>query len=109
MILMVNPTYNSFCALSERHYKETELEVIKKSVREDGTEIVVYQFQNGFGASVIRGAYSFGGNEGYWELCEIFKIGDKWTFKSDNLSAPVGWLNWEQVENIIDTIRKRKK
>ena len=31
----------------------------------------VFQFENGFGASVIRGLYTYGGRQGLWELAVL--------------------------------------
>ena len=36
----------------------------------------LYRFENGYGASVIRSYYSYGGNEGLWELAMIKWIDD---------------------------------
>ena len=37
----------------------------------------LYRFENGYGASVIKNMFSYGGNEGLWELAVIeFEDGD---------------------------------
>ena len=36
----------------------------------------LYRFENGYGASVIRSYYSYGGNKGLWELAMIKWIDD---------------------------------
>lgn len=36
----------------------------------------LYRFENGYGASVIRNKYSYGGDEGLWELAMLIWHGD---------------------------------
>ena len=35
-----------------------------------------YQFANGYGASVVRHMYSYGGNDGLWELAVTDRAGN---------------------------------
>jgi hypothetical protein len=39
-------------------------------------ERFVFTFENGRGASVVRGEYTYGGPEGLWELAVLSKDGD---------------------------------
>jgi hypothetical protein len=63
----------------------------------------LYRFSNGLGASVIRGEFSYGGDEGLWELA-VIKFTDEGGYV---LVYPkevcqdedvVGWLTDEQVD-----------
>ena len=67
----------------------------------------LYRFSNGAGASVVRGEYTYGGDEGLWELGVIWFEGE-----GDNyhLIYPrdvctegdvLGWLTDEQVEELL--------
>lgn len=63
----------------------------------------VYKFSNGYGASVIRNPYSYGGSEGLYELAVLGRDGDI------DMSTPVakdvlGWLEPEHVAEFLDWI-----
>jgi len=63
----------------------------------------LYRFSNGLGASVIRGEFSYGGEEGLWELAvikftdegEYVLIYPKEVCQDEDV---VGWLTDEQVD-----------
>ena len=66
----------------------------------------LYRFDNGFGASVIRGEYTYGGDEGNWELA-VLKFDGKGGY---SLAYPkqicadedvIGWLNDDQVDDLL--------
>ena len=44
----------------------------------DGTEHYEFRFPNGYGASVIRGPYSYGGPQGLFELAVLKKHRKYW-------------------------------
>ena len=64
----------------------------------------LYRFPNGAGASVIKGEYTYGGDEGLWELGVIWfeSEGDGYHLIYPRDVCPegdvVGWLTDEQVE-----------
>lgn len=62
----------------------------------------LYRFPNGAGASVVRGDYTYGGEEGLWELGIIWFVGDGYHLIYPKSVCPegdvVGWLTDEQVE-----------
>jgi hypothetical protein len=41
---------------------------LKETVREEDKIQKIYSFPNGYGASVIKGKYTYGGPEGLWEI-----------------------------------------
>ena len=41
---------------------------LKETVREKDKIQKIYSFPNGYGASVIKGKYTYGGPEGLWEI-----------------------------------------
>ena len=62
----------------------------------------LYRFPNGAGASVIKGEYTYGGDEGLWELAVIKFVGDGYHLIYPREVCPegdvVGWLTDEQVD-----------
>lgn len=76
-------------------------------IREEPTTVQkLYRFSNGFGASVIRGEFTYGHDEGLWELAVLkFTDGDKYVLAYPKEVCPdedvVGWLNDEQVDNML--------
>lgn len=66
----------------------------------------LYKFPNGYGASVVRHSFSYGGDEGLWELAVIrydknhFDI-DYSTHITDDV---LGYLSEEDVDIILDKI-----
>ena len=68
----------------------------------DGIQIV-YEFDNGYGASIIRHSLSFGGDEGLWELGVLSHTfnGAGLVFGSPICKETVGDLTWEDVEYIL--------
>lgn len=75
-------------------------------IKEEPTSVQkLYRFPNGAGASVIKGEYTYGGDEGLWELgvLRFEGEGDNYTLiYPRNEICPegdvVGWLTDEQVE-----------
>lgn len=73
----------------------------------------MYQFPNGYGASVISTPYSYGGHQGWWELAVVaFEPGgtiDDWDFVYDNpvtgSDAVRGWLNDAALHEALTMIR----
>ena len=59
----------------------------------------VYQFPNGYGASVIQGPYSYGGLEGRWEI-GILK-NDELCYDSGITDDVLGWLSDAQAAEIL--------
>ena len=69
----------------------------------------IYAFENAWGASVIRGPYSYGWDEGKWELCVMHGTGtehEHLCYKSGITDDVIGWLTWEEVQDILDRISK---
>lgn len=74
----------------------------------------LYRFPNGYGASVIRTAFSYGGPEGKWELAVIkwnaetdADIDDRYdlTYDTPITSDVEGRLEWLEVEELLERIR----
>lgn len=69
----------------------------------------IYKFDNGYGASVIRGDYSYGGSSGLWELA-VLKFDDDgdWSlnYSTDITDDVLGYLEWDKVEETLKEIEK---
>ena len=71
-------------------------------------EQYMFEFDNGYGASVIRSTYSYGGNNGLFELAVINWIDkDNWDFNynTEITSEVIGYLTEEEVNDILDKIK----
>ena len=64
----------------------------------------VYQFPNGYGASVIKHSYSYGGKENKWELA-VLKDGEL-CYDTDITSDVLGYLNQHEVDSYLTQIEK---
>jgi hypothetical protein len=72
-------------------------------IREEPTVVQkLYRFPNGLGASVIKGEYTYGNEQGMWELAVIEFEGDGFKVVYPKDICPdedvVGWLTDEQVD-----------
>lgn len=66
-----------------------------------------FEFSNGLGASVIRGATTYGGREGLFELA-VMEDG-RVCYDTPITDDVMGWLPVEGVISILDKIRDLKK
>jgi hypothetical protein len=69
-----------------------------------GGECLVYRFDNGFGASVVRNNYSYGGSEGLWELGVIRFVGeDFWDLVYDTpiTDDVIGSQTEEEIADLL--------
>ena len=65
------------------------------------------KFDNGFGASVIRSDYSYGGKDGLYELAVIGKDGNI-TYDTPITNDVIGYLKTEEVTDILKQIQLLK-
>ncbi len=71
-----------------------------------------YYFNNGYGASVIRGPYTFGGRDGLWEADVMKRVAGKgWQLCYDTpiTSDGIGYLSEVEVDALLDRIEKLPK
>jgi len=64
----------------------------------------VYSFPNGYGASVVKHSYSYGGKDNKWELA-VLKDGDL-CYNTDITSDVLGYLNDPEVDSYLRQIEK---
>lgn len=62
------------------------------------------QFPNGYGISVIRGTYSYGGDEGLYE-CAVLKD-DKLYYDSPITDDVIGYCDEDEVTKIMKQIQE---
>ena len=68
----------------------------------------VYEFPNGYGASVIKHDYSYGGKDGLWELAVLnFDLDKKGQidYNSGITGDVIGYLSWKNVETYLTEIK----
>jgi hypothetical protein len=63
----------------------------------------IYRFDNGYGASLIRHKYSYGGTEGLWEIA-VLDRGGKLTHETSITNDVLGNLNEDQVMEVLVAI-----
>ena len=68
----------------------------------------IYKFENGRGASVIRGPYSYGGEEGFYELAVLDENGHL-DYATPITNGVIGWLKWEEVIELLRKIKELEK
>lgn len=59
-----------------------------------------YKFPNGYGASVVRHKFSYGGDEGLWELAVLDRNGVL-TYDTPITEDVIGYLTEEQVDAFL--------
>lgn len=64
-------------------------------------------FANGYGASIVRGPYTYGGREGLYELAVISN--DKIDYTTPITDDVEGWLTPERVMEILAQIEALPK
>ncbi len=79
----------------------------------DGTQVMI-RFANGYGLSVVRHCYSYGGNAGMWEAAPVRYTGTslrEWEFCGQAKGLPgfdnddvQGWLSPSDVDEIATQV-----
>lgn len=64
----------------------------------------IYKFPNGYGASVIKGPYTYGGKKGLWELAVL--KGEELCYDTDITSDVIGYLNDPEMDAILRQIER---
>jgi hypothetical protein len=61
-------------------------------------------FDNGFGASVVKHLFSYGGDKGLYELAVLDSDGEL-TYNTGITDNVIGWLRPEDVTDIMEKIQ----
>jgi len=64
----------------------------------------IYRFSNGYGASVIRGPFTYGGPDGLWELAVLY--GEDICYSTVITQDVIGFLSEARVNEILDQIEE---
>ncbi len=64
----------------------------------------VYSFPNGYGASVVKHDFSYGGKQGLWELAVL--NGEELCYTSGITEDVIGHLSWKNVEETLSEIKQ---
>ena len=82
----------------EKYLVETKLNPLNKQL--------LFRFPNDFGASVIIGPYTYGGDQGLYELGVIKWSGDDWHLYYDTpiTDDVIGYLTPKKVGKFLDDI-----
>jgi len=73
-----------------------------KADRQLGGDQWIATFNNGFGASVIRNRYSYGGPEGRYEVAVLH--GEPLCYATTVTDDVIGWLSAQGVRETLDRI-----
>lgn len=83
------------------------MKIISRSLN-GGTQDI-HRFPNGYGASVVQGPYSYGGDQGLYELAVIqFTDGDKYElcYSTHITNDVLGYLTEDEVSNALALIEE---
>ena len=75
---------------------------LKETVKENNQIQKIYSFPNGYGASVIKGPYTYGGPDGKWELAVLKN--DEICYDTPITNDVVGRLNDPEVDRLLRQI-----
>ena len=67
----------------------------------------VFKFDNGYGASVVCNAMSYGGSKGLFEVAVLDKNGNI-AYNTPIAPDVVGWLDFAGVADILNKIKELK-
>lgn len=76
----------------------------KKFSKEPNDLQCVVNFPNGYGASVIKGLYSYGGREGFYEIAVL--MGGKLCYTTPITDDVLGYLTETQVTETLKAIEE---
>jgi isopentenyldiphosphate isomerase len=76
-----------------------------RKIHETGIQYLVF-YPNGYGASIVQHQYSYGGNNGLWELAVIKGNYEEWDicYSTPITSDVEGHLNENEVDEFLTKI-----
>ncbi|MBO7451227.1 MAG: hypothetical protein J6U54_12765 [Clostridiales bacterium] len=101
-------------------YKQYIYGMLPSYAKKNYTEHHIFRFDNGYGASVIRGPFSYGGEKDLFEMAVIHFVepedtdeGQEYAFDLDEYNAissdVLGWLSEEDVVKYLNEIKELPK
>jgi hypothetical protein len=76
--------------------------MVEKVDAHDGYQLL-YKFDNGYGASVVKHSFSYGGKNGKYELAVLDENGDL-CYDTPITSDVIGYLTMAEVDKILINI-----
>ena len=64
----------------------------------------IYQFDNGYGASVVQHSGSYGGNQGLYEIAVLDSKGDL-CYDTPITDDVIGYANEDKIKDTLDRIK----
>ncbi len=64
-----------------------------------------FDFDNGFGVSVVKGPYTYGGDKGLYELAVLDKNGDL-CYSTPITNDVIGYLREQDVTEVMEKIQQ---
>ena len=83
--------------------------IVKDRIMEHtGNHQVLHRFENGYGASVIQGPYTYGGDEGLFEMAVVYFEGDEYALVYDTpvTDDVLGYLTPSEVEHYLAKVER---
>jgi hypothetical protein len=67
-------------------------------------------FDNGYGVSIVKHSFSYGGELGLWELAVLKGDANKWTLCYDTpiTGDVMGYLEEDEVNKIVNDVKELK-
>lgn len=67
----------------------------------------LYRFENGYGASVVQNRYSYGGDQGLWEIAMISWEGDQFNLYYCEITNDdvLGYLPETSIDDVLERIK----
>jgi len=62
-------------------------------------------FENGYGASIVKGPHTYGGRDGLYELAVLDEAG-KMTYETSVTDDVEGYLTQQEVTDLMEQIQK---
>lgn len=80
--------------------------VVKDHYPREGHHQILHKFDNGYGASVIQGTYTYGGPEGLWEIAVIEWDGESFdlTYDTTITDDVLRYIHESEVPEILSQI-----
>lgn len=69
----------------------------------------LYKFRNGYGASVVKHPFSYGGKNGKWELAVLAGKQQAICYSTPITSDVLGWLTPQAVQKTLQAIKALPK
>ena len=80
------------------------IEGYKEKVKIHDGDGYVYNFENGYGASVVQHSGSYGGNQGLYEIAVLDSKGDL-CYDTPITDDVIGYANEDKIKDTLDRIK----